>query len=226
MAQMFDQVLGNASGLIGNLVFRIRKGANFISRQPSHRSSPLEPNEVAIRSKFGLTVKVASGINSIKELKDCWPKSTGRASKCNLIFKANYKIINSVANLGSVAVVPTFGFNTVNAVLTAGVAGIHLETDALGVGIGIDTSIEKFIVAAGVVVLQTPTLEDIDAIQVIAFKTQQHNLDLINPLDLTVNFAGGGLTMYESYTDRKVFACLVTLDDAGKAIRYSCTVHS
>ena len=226
MAQLLDQVLGNASGLIGTLVFKVRKGANFISRKPSHRSSPLGPDEIAFRSKFGLAGKVASGINSIKELQDCWPKSTGRASKCNMIFKANYKIINSAANLGSVAVVPTFGFNTVNAVLTAGVAGIHLVTDALGVNVGIDTSVEKHIVAAGVVVLQTPTLEDIDAIQVIAFKTQQLNLDLINPVDLSADFTGGTLSMYESYTDRKVFACLVTLDDAGKAVRYSCTVHS
>ena len=226
MAQLLDQVLGNASGLISTLVFKVRKGANFISRQPSKRSSALGSDEIAIRSKFGLAGKVASGINSIKELKDCWPKSTGRASKCNLIFKANYKTINSAANLGSVAVVPTFGFNTVNAVLTAGVAGIHLVADVLEVNVGIDTSIEKNIVAAGVVVLQTPTLEDIDAIQVIAFKTPQHNLDLINPVDLSAAFAGGELTMYESYTDRKVYACLVTLDDAGKAVRYSCTVHS
>ena len=226
MAQLLDQVLGNASGIIGTLVFRIRKGANFISRKPSPRSSPLGLDEIAFRSKFGLAGKIASGINSIKELNECWPKSTSRASKCNLIFKANYKIINSAENFGSVAVVPAFGFNTVNAVLTAGVAGIHLVTDALGVDVGIDTSIEKFIVAAGVVVLQTPTLEDIDATQVIAFKTTRHNLDLINPVDLSAAFAGGSLAMYDSYTDKKVFACLVTLDDAGKAIRYSCTVHS
>ena len=226
MAQLLDQVLGNASGLIGTLVFKVRKGANFISRKPSHRSSPLTPEEIAFRNKFGLAGKVASGINSIKELKDCWPKSTGRASKCNMIFKANYKILNSAENLGSVAVVPTFGFNTVNAVLTAEAAGIHLATDALGVDVGIDTSIEKNILAAGVVVLQTPTLEDIDAIQIIAFKTTQHSLNLITEVDLSATFTGGELTMYQSYTSRKVFACLVTLDDSGKAVRYSCTVHS
>jgi hypothetical protein len=60
----------------------------------------------------------------------------------------------------------------------------------------------------------------------IAFKSIRHNLDLINPVDLTADFSGGMLAMYESYTDKKVFACLVTLDDNGKAIRYSSTVNS
>ena len=226
MAQLLDQVLGNPSGLIGTLVFRVRKGASFISRKPSHRSSAPEPKEVALRSKFGLGVKVAAGINSIKELKDCWPKATGRASKCNQIFQANYKLINSAANLGSVAVAPIFGFNVLNSVLTAGVSGINLVTDALGVGIGIDTSIEKYCVVAGVVVLQTPTLASIDPVEVIAFKSMQHNLDLINPVDLSAEFMGGPLSLYQSYTDRKVFACIVTLDEDGKAIRYSCTMHS
>jgi hypothetical protein len=226
MAQLLDQVLGNPSGLIGTLVFRVRKGASFISRKPSHRSSSPDPKEVALRSKFGLGVKVAAGINSIKVLKDCWPKATGRASKCNQIFQANYKLINTVANLGSVAVAPKFGFNVLNSVLTAGISGIHLVTDALGVNIGVDTGIEKYCVVAGVVVLQTPILGGIDPFEVIAFNSIQHNLDLINPVDMSAEFMGGPLSMYNSYTDRKVFACIVTLDENGKAIRYSNTINS
>jgi hypothetical protein len=81
-------------------------------------------------------------------------------------------------------------------------------------------------VAAGVVVLKTPTKENIAATQVIAFKPIRHNLDLINPVDLTADFFGGMFAMYESYIDKKIFTCLVTLDDNGKAIRYSSTVNS
>jgi hypothetical protein len=111
-------------------------------------------------------------------------------------------------------------------VLTVGVSGIHLVTDALGVNVEIDTSVEKFIVTAGVVVLQTPTSADNPVNQVIAFKSVQHNIDLINPVDHSVEFSGGSLAMYGSYTIKKVFACLITLDDTGTPIRYSSTVHS
>jgi hypothetical protein len=54
----------------------------------------------------------------------------------------------------------------------------------------------------------------------------QHSLDLINPIDHTVDFNGEPLALYQSYTVKKVFACFITLDDLGKAIRYSSTVHS
>ena len=208
------------------MVFRRRKGINIIAKQPTPRSSSPKASELAFRAKFALTGKIASGINSIQLLKDVWPSSTGRMSKFNEIFKANYDLINSAENLGSISVVPIFGFNVANAVLTAGVSGIHLVTDALGVNIGIDTSVEKYIVTGGIVVLQTPMLANIPAMKVIAFKSIQHNLDLINEVDFTAAFTGDVLKIYESYTDRKVFACLVTLDDTGKAIRYSSTVNS
>jgi hypothetical protein len=226
MAELFNQVLGFPSGKIGTLVFRRRKGGNIIALEPTPRSSPLQNKEVSLRSKFALAGKIASKINSLQVVKDVWPKNTGKGSKCNQMLKVNYDLINSAENLGSVTVGPLFGFNTINPVLTAGVTGVHLVTDALGVDIGIDTSVEKFIVSAGIIVLQTPTLENLPATQVMAFKSMQHSLDLINPVDHTVDFNGEPLALYQSYTVKKVFACFVTLDDLGKAIRYSSTVHS
>src|ERR1035437_8129726 len=226
MARLYNQILGDPSGTLGNMVFRIRKGADFIAKRPSPRSTAANNSELAFRGKFGLTGKIAQGINSVDVLKEVWPTSTGRASKFNGIFKANYKLINSAENPGSAIVAPVFGFNAANAVLTAGASGIHLVTDALGVNIGVDTGVEKFLVAAGIVVLNNPTLENIATNQVIPFKSNQHNLDLINPVDLTADFSGGTLAMYESYTDKKVFACLVTLDENGKAVHYSSTFNS
>jgi hypothetical protein len=208
------------------MVFRRRKGGNIIAKQPTPRSSLPSQSERAFRAKFALTGKIASGINSVEVLKEIWPNSTGRASKFNQIFKANYAGVISASDPGTVAVAPSFGFDVVNAVLTAGATGIHLVTDMLGTNVDIDTSIEKYIVAGGIVVLQTPTSAGISANRVIAFKSIQHNLDLINPIDLAVNFTGEVLKQYQSYTTRNVFACLVTLDDAGKAIRYSTTVNS
>jgi hypothetical protein len=226
MAELFDKILGTPSGLLGDMVFRRKKGGNIIAKHPIPRSSALKDSEKAFRAKFALAGKIASKINSIQVLKEVWPKSTGKGSKCNEIMKTNYNVINSAENLGSVAVVPLFGFNVAHAVLTAGASGIHLVTDALGVGVGIDTSVEKYLVAAGVVVLQTPTSADMPKNQVIAFKSIQHNLDLINPVDVTLDFSGGTLAMYESYTVKKAFACLITLDDTGTAIRYSSTLNS
>jgi hypothetical protein len=227
MGQLLDQVLGTASGLVGNkLVFRNKGNTNIIAKRPAKRTSLPSAAEIAFRAKFALTGKVARGINSIAQLKEVWPNTSKGMSKFNEIFQTNYKLINTVENLGTITVGPVFGFNTINPVLTAGVSNVHLVTDALGVEVGIDTSIETHIVAAGIVVLLNPIAEGTPPVSVISFKTIQANLDLINEVNLTANFTGIDLTMYGSYTERRVFACLITLDDNGKAIRYSSTVHS
>jgi hypothetical protein len=226
MAQLFNPILGDPSGRLGHVVFSRRKGANFIGPRPSARSSEANAIELAIRSKFGLTQKIAKSINSIQLLKDVWPKSTGRMSKCNEIFQANYKVIKSVEDFGSVKVSPFFGFALENGVLTATTTGIHFVSDALGVSTGIDTGTEKQITATGVIVLLNPTSEEIPNVQIIPFQANMKPLDLLNPMDFTVDFVGSELAMYQSYGDRKVFGCLITVADSGKAIHYSTTINS
>jgi hypothetical protein len=226
MGHLSNQVLGDASGKVGHMVFRIRKGENIISKAPPKRTKPPNDREKEVRAKFALAGKVARGIYTIPLLQEVWPNLPGKLTKPNQIFQVNYKLLNTLANLGTVSVAPIFGFNVTTPVVTLGASSVQLETDALGVEIGIDTSIEKFIVACGVVILQNPTLESWPKFEVVAFRSTQHNLDLINPVDLTTQFSGTELTKYSGYTTRAAFGCLITLDDNGKAIRYSKTVQS
>jgi len=226
MGHLSNQVLGDASGKVGHVVFRVRKGTNIISKVPPKRTKPPTEKELAIREKFGLTGKVARGIYSIAQLKEVWPQMSGKMSVCNEIFQVNYKLLNTLANLGAVSVAPIYGFSVLNPAVTVGASSVHLATDALGVEVGIDTSIEKFAIACGVVILQNPTLESWPKNEVVAFKSMQHNLDLINPVDLTAQLSGTELTKFMGYTTKAAFVCILTLDDNGKAIRYSQTVRS
>jgi hypothetical protein len=226
MGNLSNQVLGDAHGKVGHVVFRLRKGNNIISKVPPKRTKPPTEKELAIREKFGLTGKVARGIYSIAQLKEVWPQMSGKMTVCNEIFQVNYKLLNTLANLGAVSVAPIYGFSVINPVVTVGASSVQLATDALGVSVGIDTSIEKFAIACGVVILQNPTLESWPKSEVVAFKSMQHNLDLINPVDLTAQFSGTELTKFSGYTTKAAFVCIITLDDTGKAIRYSQTVKS
>lgn len=226
MGHLSNQVLGDASGKVGHMVFRIRKGENLISKVPAKRTKPPTDREKEVRAKFALTSKIAMGIYSIPLLKEVWPTLPGKLTKPNQIFQVNYKLLNTLENLGTVSVAPIYGFNVTTPVVTVGASSVQLATDALGVSVGIDTSIEKFIVACGVVVLQNPTLGSWPKFEVIAFRSNQHNLDLINPVDLTTQFSGTDLTIYSGYTTKAAFGCLITIDDNGNAVRYSKTVQS
>jgi hypothetical protein len=226
MGRLSNQVLGDASGKVGHMVFRVRKGTNIISKVPAKRTSVPTEKELAIREKFGLTGKVARGIYSIPQLREVWPKLSGKLTVCNEIFQVNYPLLNTLADLGTVSVAPIYGFNALNPVVTVGANSVQLATNALGVGVGINTAIEKYMIVCGVAILQDPTMASWPKSEVVSFKSIQQNLDLINPIDVTAQLAGGDLTKFVGYATRAAFVCIITLDDNGKAIRYSQTFQS
>ena len=226
MGYLTKQVFGEVTGAVGHVVFKHRAGSNYISMRVDKLKASLDPAVLARRAKFALTGKIAQAVNSLPVLKAAWPATTGKLSRFNEIFQANYKIIGSVDNILAVTVAPVFGFNLANSLVTTLASGVQLTTDALGVKIGVDTGIEKYITAAGVVVLSDPTQEGLPATLVLPFKSPQQNLDLINPIDITAEFEGTALVEYGFYTTKQAFVCLVTLDDNSQTVHASLSVQS
>jgi hypothetical protein len=227
MGHLSKQVFGEVTGAVGHVVFKHRAGANYIAMRAEKQKICLDPVVLARRAKFALAAKIAKAINSLALLKSAWPQvADKKLSRFNEIFQANYDLIGSVANIGTISVAPVFGFNLANPHVTNLADGVQIQTDALGVSIGIDTGIEKYLVAAGVVLLQGPTIEGYPQTLVIPFKTTQQNLDLINPVSLTAEFMGTELFQYESYTTKRAFVCLITLDDNGQLVKSSRSAHS
>ena len=226
MGHLTKQVFGEVNGAVGHVVFKHRAGANYIAMRVAKMKASFDPVVLARRAKFALTGKIAKAINSLTVLKTAWPITAGKLSRYNEIFQANYKLIGSVANIGTVSVAPLFGFSLANPHLLTQAAGIQLTADAIGIKAGIDTGVEKFVLAAGVIVLQDPTVEGYPATLVIPFKSIQTNLDLINPVTLTAELEGTSLIQYQGYATKKAFACLVTVNDNGQTVHASVSVQS
>jgi hypothetical protein len=226
MGHLTKQVFGDVNGAVGHVVFKKRGDNNYIAMRAEKMKVATDPKVLARRAKFALTGKLAKAINSLPVLKAAWPVAAGKMSRFNEIFQTNYGLIGSTASIATISVAPLFGFSLTNPLVTALANGIHLTTDALGVKIGIDTGIEKTFVAAGIIMLSNPTQEGYPANLVIPFKSVQQNLDLINPVDVTVELEGIPLDQYGRYADRQAFACLVTLTDDGQTVRASISVHS
>jgi|ERR1035438_2610151 hypothetical protein len=227
MGRLSKQVFGEVTGAVGHVVFKHRAGDNYIAMRAEKQKICTDPVVLARRAKFALAGKIAKAINSLALLKSAWPQVVDKKlSQFNEIFQANYDLIGSVANVGSITVAPVLGFTLTNPHVTNLVDGVQIQTDALGVGIGVDTDIEKYLVAAGVVLLQSPTVEGLPQTLIIPFKTTQQNLDLINPVNLTVQLMGTELFEYESYTTKRAFTCLITLNDNGQLVKASRSVHS
>ena len=227
MGHLSKQVFGEVTGAVGHVVFKHRAGANYIAMRAEKQKVCTDPVVLARRAKFALAAKVAKAVNSIAILKAAWPQLIDKKlSRFNEIFQSNYDLIGSVANIGSLTVAPTLGFTVTNSHVTNLAAGVQLEADALGVAIGIDTGIEKYIAAAGIVLLQGPTVEGMPQTLLIPFKSDRQNLDLINPVDFTVPFTGTEKFEYESYATKRAFISLLTLNDDGQVIKASRTLYS
>ena len=224
MAQLKTPVFGNVSGTIGNIVFADKGDSNVVYKKtirPKFTSPKLE----LIRAKFKLLSSIAIAINGTAQLKNMWPANKKiRRTRFNSIFQANYNLVRTVADLGTPIMAPGFGFPIVNGVIATTTDGITLSCDALGINSGVDSNLEKFALAAGIVVLRTPVNPADPAFKVLSVKTGLANLEDDTPLSLTMNYTADQLSEFHAYTDKKVYLVLITQTSDGIPVHRSVQI--
>ena len=112
MGRLKNMVLGNVTGKVGNVVFRMKGKKSFMYAKPKQVKVSQKREAKEARSKFTPLSKFASFINSIPELKYFWGNSDVKASSTyHKISKANYS---------------AFLYNrpTVNNIITTGYIGL------------------------------------------------------------------------------------------------------
>jgi hypothetical protein len=224
MGELKRQTLGDASGAVGHLVFRIKGEKNIIAKRPVKKVNPgvLSETVAALRAKFKLTGTVAGGIYKAGSLKSIWPKpGANKGSRYTEMFKKNYAIIGTVENLGTAQVIPDHGIIISNAAIALTQKGMTITADELGDGSGIDPNLEKYLVASGVVIMKTPTNPSDPAYKVLPITTGQQSLNNDQPISMSFEFGSLDLSQYEAYTDKKVFLTFLTLTSAGVPVHYT-----
>jgi hypothetical protein len=224
MGQLKRQTLGEASGAIGHLVFRIKGEKNIIAKRPEKKVNPQPPSDkaAAVRAKFTLAGHVAGGIYKAGTLKDLWPKpGTNKGTKYTEMFKKNYLTIGTIDNLGTAQVVPDHGIIVKNAAIALTQKGMTITADQLGADSGIDPNVEKFLLGVGVVIMRTPTNSADPAYKILTVRTGAQSLDNDAPINMSFEFGGLDIAQYEAYTDKKVFLTFITQTAAGAAVHYT-----
>jgi len=222
MARLRGPVLGNVSGAVGNIVFQEKGDSSILYKKATKKEIVMTDKRFAIQEKFRLVAKLALGINASAELKKQWPASSkNRHSRFNSIFQTNYPLVHTVEDLGKPIMIPNPGFPLKNGVITTTLTGITFSCDAPGMDSGVNTNLEKFGSAVGIMVLRSPVNEEDPSFRVLNVGTGKQALDVDAPINLVCNYVGDQLTMFEGYTDKKVFLVFVTTDTSGNPIHYS-----
>jgi hypothetical protein len=222
MGRFKRQTFGQATGTVGQFVFRIKGDENIIARRPLKKVNPPPPpaDIAARREKFKLTGTVAKSLNAVEQLKAIWPATGKRMSKFNEMFQVNYPNIGTVDNLGEPVIAPGFGFQVKNTLITLTPNGITIGADALGIDC-VDPSVEKYVIAVGIVILRQSTNPLVPKFTVLRIRSGQASVNSDEPISLTCPFGASDLSAFQTYTDKKVFLTLLTLDATGNTVNHS-----
>ena len=225
MGKLKKAVLGNPSGIVGQVLFRDRGGDVYMSTRPKSFMPGTDSPAVDRRNRFGLTGKFAKAINSIDKLKIVWDAATPNdISPYNGIFKANYINVTPTDVSDTALMAPGFGFDAVASAVTVSDTEIEAVLDPLGADSGINLAVEKTILMAAVVFCKDTDDPNLKPNFCMAFKSGEQVLNLTNPLTFNVAFTSQETTYYDKYTTHKTFLVFVTLDENGNPVHYSSTI--
>jgi len=224
MGKLKKAVLGNPSGIVGQVLFRDRGGEVYMSTRPKSFMPGADTPAVNRRKRFGLTGKFAKAVNSIDKMKIVWDAVTpNNISPYNGIFKANYSNVTPDSVSDTALLSPGIGFNAAVDTAVIDNTGVQVTLEALGVDSGINPVIETHIVMAAVVSCSVTTDTNLNPNYFLALKSVPVDTNLVNPLSFSVTFGDQEATYFDKYTTHKTFIAFVTLDADGKPVHYSST---
>jgi hypothetical protein len=224
MGRLKNKVLGDITGKVGGIVFRVKHKKSYVYAIPKKVKISQTPEAKRARSKFVPLSNFASFINSIPELKYFWSHSDIKASSTyHKISKGNYR---------------AFLYNrpTVDNMITTGFKGVWggdpvtlSDIDKSGV------RIEAFLDMKKSILLAEET--EVTSIAVVCFynpikrwskyfildKLIKDNIEIqIDELfEIRLPFTEELLNNYYSFRNSILYFTLITKDKNGKPIRFT-----
>lgn len=223
MGFLKKSVLGKPSGAVGDILFRYKDGKTIIGTRPVSFMPGTDAASVNRRSRFGITGKFASAVNSLPSFKSLWDNVTpNNISPFNGIFKASYPFVTPTDVSASAGIVPIlYGFDVTTTDVTVDETEISVSIDPIGTNAEIDTNIEKYIQLGAVIKCSDGTMDTLPNLMFIPLKSANVVLNLANPLTFSITLSDQDSDLYSMYDTHLTYMALVTLDEYGKAYHYS-----
>jgi hypothetical protein len=214
MARIKNQILGNVSGFIGPVVYKIRGTTQYIATRPHSFIPGTDPASVFRRDQLAYVGKLSSRIYSIGIIKKFWiPIVQNQSYIYQKISAENYRHANC-NDLGKIPkLTPTHDFIINNPSFVFAKNSFTFNSDPIGVPTFINPSTEKFILPVGVIVLKEPKSPQLPPTEIIAFTGKNEILDLNSALKINIDLPAPEALQYNRYRLRKCYLILITLDD-------------
>ena len=222
MARIKNQLLGNVSGFVGPVVYKIRGTTQYIASRPDSFIPGTDPASVFRRDQIAYIGKLSSKIYSIGIIKKLWsPKVKNQSYIYQKISAENYHTANCNDLDKPPKLSPTQDFIISNPLFLFEEKSFLFKSDPIGASTLINPAIEKFILPVGVIVLKDPKSPASPPMEIIAFKGKNEILDLNSELNFNIELPIPENAKYMHYQFHKCYLILITLDENENPVQTS-----
>ncbi|MCX8167238.1 MAG: hypothetical protein N3E37_05315 [Candidatus Micrarchaeota archaeon] len=224
MAELKKPLFGNIKGSFGNAVFRQRNGKNILVQKPASYTLP-ETEDYQVRTtKFRMSAKISSVINSVDTLKQIWndvkPKNQ---SLYNHLISLAYPYVTVDSVNSSLKIVPDskVGVRLNNVNLLQDKLTVNLLP--LTVASMIDPVKEKNGELISLITLVNPIGNELPDLDVVAVKSNLVPINLDSALSFEFIISTTNQMKLSSYQNKSLFSSLITYDENFDMVHYSNT---
>lgn len=224
MAKLNNKILGKVSGSLGDITFRQKKGINYLASRPAVFTTPKDINSVTRRKRFSISVKLASLLNSIPEIRLIWRDQISAGSTLfNFLVKTNYINLEGDSIGANTLITPVTGFTANFETKTLLPNGLNLVMQPISSNSGIDLNVEKKIKLISVLILSQSSIASLNDPFLLNINSEPVNLVLDVNITFSIQFSSQATEIYNKYNNHNLLFAVVTLDDNNNPVNYSVT---
>jgi hypothetical protein len=223
MATIRKQVLGEVQGGIAQIKIKYRNGKPYVASKPGYFNMGTDPVTLFKKNQGRFIGKLSKEIYSIEILKNIWSlNDVLKGYTYQQIWGRNYKSIKVDDLSGFVTLCPQINFKVINPVieLSDNHAG-RITASSFGERTGINPSIEKKILAVGIIILKNHIGVNESEISYLTINSKSIDFDLTNPIEIALDILPLGSSSYNHFLIKKPYITLITLDETGSPIHCS-----
>lgn len=225
MAIIKSGILSELKGSVGNITGRIVNGRNILSRKPGFRKKNNSVEAIKRRDKFKLSVRLGSAVGSLDTLRHIWKALAPQGlNHFSYFIQSNYKMVGDGVLTNKNIITPYGGFPIGTETNTISSTSLNIVVSALtgtyDFNIVNETSVKLF----ALIYLSNPVSDLADKFMFIPVEFEAQALQLTDPITFRKTLLRADQVIFESYTDHKVFAALVTTDINDNPINYSSSI--
>jgi hypothetical protein len=215
--------LGEIRGKIGNIIVRRIYGKSIISVNPHYRTKSNDPETLARRKKFRMSVKLANCINKIPELRFLWYKSAKRKmSAHNAAMKANYDKVSDECVVGIPLLFPdSYVMDYPGNIMYDENGVLRIEFNKNKYSFNLEK--ERFVKAVAVLSLSKPFKSYEES--TLFFNTESEYYDLTKNNTIEINLCNIISQTMKEYNVKKFFFAFITANTHAEIIRGICTYN-